>query len=103
MAGAPEPQPLKFALSELIALRGYARVRGDQQLQAAWKEVAGPQFANSTRVLGLNRGVLQIGVASAPLLSELVSFHRGTLLESLRTKYPDLRVRELKFRLKSGR
>jgi hypothetical protein len=102
MAGQPDPQPLARALAELIALRGYARVRGDQQLQSAWQDVAG-QFACSTRVLGLERGVLQIGVTNAPLLGELVSFHRGTLLESLRQKHPDLKIRDLKFKLRSSR
>ena len=40
-----EPQPLSIALAELIALRGFARVRSDDELRSAWQRVAGEELA----------------------------------------------------------
>lgn len=96
-----EPQHLSAALSELIARRGLARVQGNAQLVAAWNRAAGDRIASRTKVLGLNRSVLEIGVANAALMSELVSFHAATLLEKLRAEYTEESVRDLRFRLKT--
>lgn len=95
------PQPLSRAVSELIALRGYARTQGDAQLQAAWAQVAGADFAASTRAVGIRRGVLHVSVSSAPLLSQLAGFHKVELLDRLRLRHAHLRIRDLKFKLDS--
>ena len=96
-----EPQPLGKVLSELIALKGLARVQGTQQLQQTWRSVAGDEVAKFSAVIGLSRGVLQIGVSNTGLLSELASFHKQTLLENLQEQHSHLKVKELKFRLKT--
>ncbi len=99
MNAASEPEHLSRALSDLIALRGFARVRGQAQLSDDWNEVAGDAFAAQTKVLGIKRGVLNIGVSNSALLSELASFHKNTLVAKLRERRPDLRLRGVKFRL----
>ncbi len=95
------PQPLAKVLSELIALKGLARVHGNEQLQLAWKSVAGDNISRCSAVIGLTRGVLEIGVANTAFLSELASFHKAKLLETLQQQHPHLKIRELKFRLKT--
>lgn len=95
------PEHLAQAISRLIALRGLARVRGESQLQQTWNTVAGERIASHTKALEIRRGVLHIGVANAPMLGELASFHKGTLLTKLQTDHPDLRIRDLKFKLKT--
>jgi len=100
MGAGPEPQPLSRVLSELIALRGFARVKSGSQLEEAWRETAGGEISAATRVQGIKRGVMQVAVGNAPLLGELVSFHKGTLLKSLQSGYPHLKVRDLRFVLK---
>jgi len=100
MGAAPETQHLSSVLSELIALRGVARVRGESQLASIWNEVAGSAIGGRTKSLGIKRGVLHIGVSNAPLLSELVSFHKASLLRTLQQEHADLNIRDLKFRLK---
>ena len=100
MRTAGEPQHLSDALSKLIALKGLARINGETELASAWKDVAGPKIASQTKVLGIKRGVLQIGVSNAPLLSELVSFHKTSLQKSLQQRNPEYTVREIKFLLK---
>lgn len=94
-----DPQPLSIALAELIALRGFARVRSDDELRAAWKRAAGDELAAQTRPLQLARGVLTIAVSSAPLLNELASFQAADLLARLRQQAPHLTIKSLKFRL----
>ncbi len=101
MAYESGPQPLARALAELIALRGYARSGGDAQLQQAWCSAAGPLFSRQSRALAVKRGVLQVAVAHSPLLSELASFHKQTILQTLQSQHPDLKIRDLKFKLDS--
>ena len=94
-----EVEHLSKALSELIALRGLARVGGDSQLAAVWSEIAGEQIAGRTKVLGLKRGVLHIGVNSSALLGQLASFHKQSLLRQLKQQR-ELKIRDLKFELR---
>ena len=96
------PQRLALALAELIAQRGYARVRGDAQLQSAWAAAAGVTIARQTRALAVRRGILHVAVEHAPLLSELAGFYRQTLLEKIQERHADLNIRDLKFKLDSG-
>ena len=102
MGRGAEPERLSSALSKLIALRGYVRVNGDAQLQAAWAQTAGATIACQTRAVAIRRGVLHIAVDHAPLLSELAGYYRQSLLEKLREKHADLKIRDLKFKLDSG-
>lgn len=101
MAQSSGPRSLSQALSNLIQIRGYARVQGDAQLQSAWAAVAGATIARQSRAVGIKRGVLQVSVGSAPLLSELAGFYRVAFLEKLREQFADLKIRDLKFRLDS--
>jgi predicted nucleic acid-binding Zn ribbon protein len=101
MAAAPRPPHLSNALSELIALRGWARNRGDAQLEVIWRDIAGPIVASQTKVQKINRGVMHVNVSNSPLLSELAMFHKSALLEALREKHPNLNVNDLKFRLQT--
>ncbi len=102
MASGSGPQSLSQALSELIALRGYARVQGAAQLQSAWADVAGATIARQTRAVAIRRGVLHVSVGHAPLLSELAGFYRQELLRKIRELHSDLGIRDLKFKLYSG-
>ena len=95
-----EPPRVGDVLSQLFALRGYGRVRGDRQLHDVWREIAGETIAKQTRVSGVKNGVLQVGVASSALLSELAAFHKASLLERLQSEQPLLKVRDIKFKLR---
>lgn len=97
-----EPQQLGKVLVELIKLKGIGRVKGNQQLLQAWQSVAGEEVARSSWVMGLYRGVLQIAVSNNGVLSEINSFHKQTLLENLQQQHPQLKIKELKFRLKTA-
>ena len=96
------PLHISRALAELIALRGFAKPQGDAQLQAAWDQAAGPQIAPHTRVGELSRGTLHIHVANTALMAELNGFHKAAILQSLQQQRPELRVKNLKFRLQTN-
>ena len=96
-----EPHRIGKVLSELIALKGLARVHGVEQLQQAWRTVAGEEIGRQTRVLELSRGLLQIGVANSAVLSELAGFHKEKLLQSLQEQFADLKIRDIKFKRKT--
>ncbi|MGC1274411.1 MAG: DciA family protein [Planctomycetaceae bacterium] len=87
-------------MSELFALKGYGNTKGDAQLADAWATTAGERIASMTTVMGVNRGVLQVGVSSAAMLGELASFHKGRLVGDLQTKFPALKLKGIKFRLR---
>ena len=96
---ARDPLPLSVALSELIAVRGFARVRGNEELDAAWKRVAGPEVASQSKPLTISRGTLTVVVENVPLLSELASFRNQELLQLLKQHCPHLKIKALKFKL----
>lgn len=96
-----EPHHVGKVLSELIALKGLARVHGSQQLQQAWQSVAGEEIGRRSRVMDLTRGVLQISVGSSAILNELAGFHKQMLLEKLQQQFAQLKIREIKFKLKT--
>jgi predicted nucleic acid-binding Zn ribbon protein len=91
------PDRLSQAVTDLIALRGWARVRGDAQLAEAWERIAGTSVASGTRVVGIRRGVLQVAVGNSPLLSELAAYQKEALLEAFSRDHPELKIRDLKF------
>ena len=93
------PQRLSLAVSELIAFRGYARVRGDAQLQSAWADAAGKTIARQTRAVAIRRGVLHVSVDHAPLLSELAGFYRQAFLEKLQ----DMPIRDFSGAFRPGK
>jgi predicted nucleic acid-binding Zn ribbon protein len=95
-----EPQALGKVLSRLFALRGYGRVNGDKHLHNVWHEAAGESIASRTKVLGLRNGMLLVAVGNSALLSELAAFHRHSLLESLRSRNPQMHIRDIRFRLR---
>jgi len=93
------PQPLSAALSQLVSLRGLARVRSESQLAELWRDVAAAEWADKTRPVGVRRGILHVAVTSGPLRSELESFHKPGILQALQKAAPHLNLRGVKFQL----
>jgi hypothetical protein len=100
MSQFDEPLRLSAALTELIALRGYARIEEYKQFRRAWAAVAGKEYLQQTKVSRVLRGQLVVEVENAPLLSELSGFHAAGLLSRLQTEFSELKIKGLKFRLK---
>ena len=96
-----DPTPLSSVLSELIAKKGIARVQGNAQLVGIWKSVAGERISSRTKVLGLKRGMLEVGVDNSALMNELASFQKTALLYKLQKEHSEQKINDLRFKLRS--
>ncbi|MDA0832582.1 MAG: DUF721 domain-containing protein [Planctomycetota bacterium] len=95
-----EPTHFSHALSQLILMKGLARSRSESQVQDVWMKVCDPECASQSRAMGIRNNVLHVGVSNAALLSELVAFHREHLLDELRRQAPQLKIKDIKFKVK---
>lgn len=96
---APDPNSLAAAVAQLIALRGWARDRDQLELDELWSRVVEPEFLPWTRPQRIVKGVLQVAVKSAAMLSQLNNFHRPQLIARLQQQSPQSKIREIRFRL----
>jgi hypothetical protein len=92
------PETLKEILSRLFTARGWGRRQERLHLERAWAVAAGPEHVNSTRVVSMRRGILEVEVNSGVLLQELAQFHKGRLLEALRSQLPGTTITDVRFR-----
>lgn len=80
--------------------RSAGRTRGPlQRLRDAWPEVVGESIAVRSRVVGVEQGRIRVEVASAALKHDLATFRRPEILERLKERFPDLRLRSVSFRV----
>jgi predicted nucleic acid-binding Zn ribbon protein len=92
------PERLSEILSRLFAARGWGRQQERQRLERAWAEAAGPEYANTTRVTGFRRNVLEVEVKGAIPLQELSQFHKRKVLEQLRKTLNGITIADVRFR-----
>jgi predicted nucleic acid-binding Zn ribbon protein len=92
------PENLADILGRLFTSRGWGRKNDRLRLESAWASAAGAEFLKDTAVLGLRRGVLEVAVRNAVLMSELAQFHKRGLLTKLRAAMPGVTLTDLKFR-----
>jgi len=96
-----DPTPLSSVLSELIAKKGIARVQGNAQLVGIWKSVVGEKVSSRTKVLGLKRGVLEVGVDNSALMNELASFQKAGFVRKFQTEHAEHKISDIRFQLRS--
>jgi predicted nucleic acid-binding Zn ribbon protein len=92
------PENLADILGRLFTSRGWGRKNDRLRLESAWAAVAGADVLKDTTVLGFRRGVLEVAVRNAVLMSELAQFHKRGLLTKLRAAMPGVTLTDLKFR-----
>jgi len=90
------PELIGNVLAQLMARRGFARVRSASACEAAWRKAAGEMAARYTRVGGLRRKKLEVTVANSTLVQEL-SFQKPALLAALAELLPDEKIEDLRF------
>jgi predicted nucleic acid-binding Zn ribbon protein len=96
--GNKGPEKISDVLGRLFRSRGWGRKNDRLRLEAAWAAAAGEEWGKDTRLLGLKRGVLEVEVKNAVLMSELTQFHKRGLLAKLRKALPGVTLTDLKFR-----
>lgn len=92
------PENIADILGKLFTSKGWGRKNDRLRLETAWAGVAGAELLKDTQVLGMKRGVLEVAVRNAVLMSELAQFHKRGLLAKLRAAMPGVTLTDLKFR-----
>jgi len=95
---AKGPQAIGDLLADLMARRGFARVRSARSFEAAWRQAAGGLAGQYTRTGAVRRGKLEVIVANSTLVQEL-SFQKPALLRALARLLPDEKIDDLRFRV----
>ncbi len=85
-------------LARVVARRGFTQGAFDSELQAAWQQAVGEEFAGKTRATRIRRGMLEIIVDSSPALQQL-GFVRNQLLADIQAAMPDAAIKGLTFRV----
>lgn len=93
-----QPQRIGDVLAQLLARRGYARVRSGGACAEAWRQAAGERLASSTRATGVRRGVLEVLVENSTLVQEM-NFEKRALISRLAELLPDENIRDVRFRV----
>jgi predicted nucleic acid-binding Zn ribbon protein len=96
--GDKGPEKIADVLGRLFTSRGWGRKNDRLRLEAAWADAAGEPLLKDTRVLALKRGVLEVEVKNAVLMSELTQFHKRGLLAKLRKTLAGVTLTDIKFR-----
>lgn len=69
------------------------------RVREVWPEVVGPALAARTRVASVDEGRVRVEVASAAVRHDLAVFRRQDVLRGLRERLPELKIREVSYRL----
>ena len=83
-------------LPQLLAKYGLQRRRDVDGINDAWKEAVGPPFDGVSRVVGFNRGTLEVAVPHSAFVQEL-SFRNTELLRAMQNALPEEQVKKIKF------
>ena len=83
-----------------MARIGLAQRFRESALQDQWREVMGDFVAAHTRPAGLHRNVLTVEVDHSAWLHEMTLFHKKAMLQNLRKRFPDLGIKDIRFRLR---
>jgi predicted nucleic acid-binding Zn ribbon protein len=92
------PERLAEILSRLVTQRGWGQLQQRRRLEEAWKQAAGPEASERSRVGLFRRGQLEVIVADAVLHHEL-RFAKARILAELARRLGAEQVKELRFRL----
>ena len=93
-----QPQPIGDVISQLLARRGYARVRSASACTEAWRTAVGQRLASCTRATGVRRGVLEVLVENSTMVQEM-NFQKRALISRLAELLPEENIRDVKFRV----
>jgi predicted nucleic acid-binding Zn ribbon protein len=93
------PKPLSEVLNALVSARGFGRLRGQAELEAAWEAAVGEPACRHTRPGAVRRGVLSVVVAHPALLEELSAFRKPDILAALRQTPAGAAIHDIRFRI----
>ncbi|MBB72887.1 MAG: hypothetical protein CMJ75_00090 [Planctomycetaceae bacterium] len=92
------PRHVREVMSRHLSRRGYAQIQAVTELQAFWRSVVGPEWAEDSRPGTLRRGVLEVLVRNSTVLQEL-TFRKHQLLRQLAENEQGVEFKNLRFRV----
>lgn len=92
------PKSAGHLVNQLLARHGIAQQQYANELQASWDQVVGAKWNQLTRPAQLNRGVLEIIVANS-MVNQQLAFEKQNLLKSMQKLMPNLKLKDLRFRV----
>jgi hypothetical protein len=95
--GLRAPQALGDLIGPALKSLGLPSRRAGERLRRAWQVAADPAWAGLAQPLGIDGGVLRVGVTSSALRHELTGFHADRLLRVLQRALPDTPLVALRF------
>jgi predicted nucleic acid-binding Zn ribbon protein len=90
------PENLGSVLERVVSSSRLKDVFRNRAIYEAWAETA-DDFADQTRVVGLQRGKLVVACQSQALASELSAFRKGELLAALNEKMGGGGIEDIRF------
>ena len=94
-----KPVPLGDALKTFLRASGLSRRMRWRDLEEIWAAVVGEEVASHTRVVRWARGVVDVEVDSAPLMQELASFYKTSIINDMRARSSGRHIRDILFKL----
>lgn len=91
-------KPIASIMRKLMAQRGYAAIQATSELHEKWSEIVGDVLAKLTCPGNVSRGALQVVVSDSGAMQEL-SFRKKQILAALRSKLPEAKIEDLRFRV----
>ena len=92
------PKSASHLVNQLLARHGIAQQQYANELQANWDQVVGAKWNQLTRPAQLNRGVLEVIVANS-MVNQQLAFEKQNLLKSMQKLMPNLKLKDLRFRV----
>lgn len=97
------PTPIGAALAGVLKRAGLDDRMAERPALDAYLRAVGPAVARLAQPVRVRRGVLDVAVASAPLLHELAHFRARDIVDRIRRAVPGTTIRSLRFRLAASR
>ena len=94
------PKGMGNIISDLMARRGYAQTQTASKCRDAWDASVGQPLAGHTRPGNIRRGVLEVFVRNSAVVQEL-TFQKKKIVAQLTQRVPELKIRDLRFRVGS--
>ncbi len=91
-------KPISSVMRKLMSQRGYAAIQATSELSERWKEIVGEVLAQLTCPGNVSRGTLQVIVSDSGAMQEL-SFRKKQILAALKSKLPEAKIEDLRFRV----
>ena len=85
-------------ISQMMARQGYAQNKSNDELNEAWEVAVGPTLVKNTKAGRMNKGVLEVHVASSAAMNRL-SFEKQKLLSAMQQQLPQNKIKDIRFKL----